>query len=95
MHECKALGHVYVLTIPTLWEVVEIANSGLVDEFLVSTVQGYHPRLSRLSLRMKLSGLSAVYESDLLPSASSNSFISKFSLGRCIPQQQFNHTTPP
>ena len=64
MHECKSLGH--VLTIPTLWEVVEIANSGLVDEFLVSIVQGYHPRLSRLSLRMNISGLSAVYESAAL-----------------------------
>ena len=61
---CKSLGH--MITIPILWEVVKLANSGLVDEFLVSIVQAYHPRLRRLSLRMNTSSLSAVYESAAL-----------------------------
>ena len=55
-----------MITIPILWEVVKLANSGLVDEFLVSIVQGYHPRLRRLSLPMNTPGLSAVYESAAL-----------------------------
>ena len=50
----------YMLTMPTLWEVVEIAESYLVDEFLASVMQGYHPRLRRLSLRMYMSDFSVI-----------------------------------
>ena len=45
---CKPLGH--MLTTPTRWEVVEIDHSDMVDEFLVSAAQGYHPRLRRLCI---------------------------------------------
>ena len=45
---CLPLGH--MLTVPTRWEVVEIDDSDMVDEFLVSIRQGYHPRLRRLTL---------------------------------------------
>jgi len=53
----------YMFTIPTLWEVVEISSSGLVDKFLFSIVQGYHPRLRRLSMRANLSSVLATCQS--------------------------------
>ena len=55
---CKYLRH--MITMPTLWEVVEIAKSDLVDEFLANVVQGHHPRLRRLSLHMNTFNLSAL-----------------------------------
>ena len=58
---CGSLGHMF--TIPTLWEVVEIANSDVVDEFLVSIVQGYHPRLRHLSIPTNLFSVLAACES--------------------------------
>ena len=58
---CQFLKHMF--TEPTLWEVVEIYSDDLVDEFLVSIVQGYHPRLRRFSLRTNLSRVFAACES--------------------------------
>jgi hypothetical protein len=58
---CRSLGH--MITIPTFWEVVEISKRGLVDEVLVSIVQGYHPRLRRLSVRTDLFSVFTACES--------------------------------
>lgn len=57
----KSLGHLF--TIPTLWEVVEIDEADSVDEFLVSIVQGHHPRLRRLSMQANISSINAACES--------------------------------
>ena len=61
---CTDLRH--MITMPTLWEVVEIANSNLEEEFLASVVQGYHPRLRHLILRTYISNVSATFESAAL-----------------------------
>ena len=57
---CEGLEH--MITMPTLWEVVAFTKSDLLDEFLASVVQGYHPRLRRLNLRVYMIDFS-VFES--------------------------------
>ena len=55
---CKYLKH--MITMPTVWEVVEIYKPYFVDEFLASVAQGNHPQLRRLCLRITTSNLSAL-----------------------------------
>lgn len=57
----ESLKHMF--TIPTLWEVVEIDKGYPVDEFLVTIVQGYHPRLRRLNMHANMSIVYAACES--------------------------------
>jgi hypothetical protein len=52
----------FTITMPTLWEVVEIYEDQ-VDEFLYSMVQGYHPRLRRLDMQIRPPSFFAVCES--------------------------------
>lgn len=57
----ESLKHMF--TVLTLWEVVEIDEAYPVDEFLVSIVQGYHPRLRRLNMHANMSIVYAACES--------------------------------
>jgi hypothetical protein len=53
----------FTVTMQTLWEVVEISRADQVDYFLHSMVQGYHPRLRRLNMKLRPTSFLAVYES--------------------------------
>jgi hypothetical protein len=54
VHLCYDLRH--MLATPTLWEVVDITTTAdlMMDRFLASLRQGYHPRLRRLTVSMGL-----------------------------------------